>query len=232
VTTQEVRPFAKPRHVLDATGAILPVPAGWELLPPGDAALSRRIKADGPSWTMIEKKGNKRFSRGIWAPAGRIAALRNDLVLERTDPSYQKKLDAGRHRRAVAEVAYAEDFRSAILTFLAFHPRYQLAAGAMADRITAHAVPVGSGTVARTQRIPIEQRAEAATIAWMRHQTTGYDSMQIARIKGERREVRRQLAQRSKQLLSRYREGQPIDPSACPLQAALSTSEVCDMNVQ
>lgn len=28
--------------------------------------------------------------------------------------------------------------------------------------ITDHAVPVGSGTVARTQRIPIERRAEAA----------------------------------------------------------------------
>ena len=187
--SKEVRPFAKPRHVLDATGAILSVPADWELLPPGDAALSRRIKADGPTWTMIEKKGNKRFSRGIWAPAERIAALRDALALERTDPSYQKKLNAGRRRRAVAEEVYTEDFRGAILAFLAFHPRYQLAAGAMADRITAHATPVGSGTVARTKRIPIEQRAEAATIAWMRHQTTGYDSMQIARIKGERQHI-------------------------------------------
>ncbi|MDB4474172.1 DUF2293 domain-containing protein [Opitutaceae bacterium] len=220
--TKEVRPFAKPRHVLDDTGAILAVPDEWDLLPPGDAALSRRIKSDGPTWTMIEKKGNKRFSRGIWAPADRIAALREALVIERADPSYQRKLDAGRQRRAVAETAYATDFRAAILAFLAFHPRYQLAAGAMADRITAHATPVGSGTVARTQRIPIEQRAEAATIAWMRHQTTGYDSMSIARVKGERRAVRRQLAQHSKHLLSRYREGRPIDPSTCPLQAALA----------
>jgi hypothetical protein len=221
---KEVRPLAQPRHVLDPSGAILAVPADWALLPPGDAALSRRIKADGPSWTVVEKKGNKRFSRGIWAPAKRIAALRADLALERADPSYQKKLDAGRQRRAVAETAYAEDFRGAILTYLAFHPRYQLAAKAMADRVTAHATPVGSGTVARTQRIPLAQRAEAATIAWMRHQTTGYDTMPIARIKGERREVRRQLAQRSKHLLSRYREGQPVDPNSCPLQAALRSS--------
>lgn len=222
--SQEVRPFAKPRHVLDATGAILAVPGEWELLLPGDAALSRRIKADGPSWTVIEKKGNKRFSRGIWAPGHRIDALRADLVNERADPSYQKKLDAGRQRRAVAEVAYTTDFRAAILTYLAFHPRYQLAAAAMADRITAHATPVGSGTVARTQRIPIEQRAEAATIAWMRHQTTGYDHMTIARVKGQRREVRRQLAQRSKQLLADYRTGSAIDPATCSLQAALSAS--------
>lgn len=222
--TQEVRPFAKPRHVLDPSGTILAVPADWELLPPGDAALSRRIKADGSTWTVIEKKGNKRFSRGIWAPAHRIDALRADLVLERSDPSYQKKLDAGRQRRAVAEVAYTTDFRTAILTYLAFHPRYQLAAGAMADLITAHATPVGSGTVARTQRIPIEQRAEAATIAWMRHQTTGYDHMAIARVKGQRREVRRQLAQRSKALLTHYRTGSPINPTTCPLQAALTAT--------
>ncbi|MEZ6128720.1 MAG: DUF2293 domain-containing protein [Planctomycetaceae bacterium] len=49
----------------------------------------------------------------------------------------------------------------------------------MATAITAHATPVGSGTVARTQRIPVEQRAESAVIAWMRHQTTAYDHMKI-----------------------------------------------------
>lgn len=224
IESLEVRAFAKPRHVLDATGKIRAVPADWELLPPGDAALSRRIKADGPTWTVIEKKGNKRFSRGIWAPALRIDALRTQRALERADPSYQKKLDAGRQRRAKAEVAYTGDFRAAILGYLAFHPRYQLAAAAMADRITAHATPVGSGTVARTQRIPIEQRAEAATVAWMRHQTTGYDHMKIARIKGQRREVRRQLAQRSKELLNHYRTGAPIDATTCPLQAALRSA--------
>ncbi len=222
----EVRPFAKPRHVLDASGRILTVPDNWELLPPGDAALSRRIKADGPTWVVIEKKGNKRFSRGIWAPAQRIDALRADLALERADPSYQKKLDAGRQRRAKAEVAYTTDFRATILAYLAFHPRYQLAAAAMADRITAHATPVGSGTVARTKRIPIEQRAEAATIAWMRHQTTGYDHMTIARIKGQRREVRRQLAQRSKELLTHYPPALPsIRPPAPSKPRSLRPSD-------
>ena len=32
----------------------------------------------------------------------------------------------------------------------------------------------------------------------MRHQTTGYDSLVIPRMKGKRRDVRRKLAQRSK----------------------------------
>jgi len=47
----------------------------------------------------------------------------------------------------------------------------------LARAVADHATPVGSGTVARTKRIPVEERAEAAVIAWMRHQTTGYDGI-------------------------------------------------------
>ncbi len=78
--TREVRPFSSPRRVVSAEGRVLTVPDDWALLPPGDAALSRRIKADGPTWTVVEMKGNKRFSRGIWAPAARIEALRSALL--------------------------------------------------------------------------------------------------------------------------------------------------------
>lgn len=220
--TREVRPCAKPRHVLSADARVLPVPADWALLPPGDAALSRRIKQDGPTWTVIEMKGSKRFSRGIWAPAARIAALQAERADELEDPAYRRKLEAGRKRRAVEQVVYEGEFRAAVLAFLDFHPSQRLNAELVARLITAHAVPVGSGTVARTERIPIGQRAEAATIAWMRHQTTGYDNMVIPLVKGRRREVRRMLAGRSHQLLSRYRQGHGIDPASCPLARALA----------
>ncbi|MES2693351.1 MAG: DUF2293 domain-containing protein [Verrucomicrobiota bacterium] len=220
---REVRPGPYARHVLNERGAIEAVPADWDLLPPGDATLSRRIKEDGPTITVIEVKGRKRFSRGIWAPGARIAALRAELELERQDPAYQKQLDAGRRRRAEAQEVYAEDFEAAVRDFLAFHPRHEMAARTVANLIAEHATPVGSGTVARTQRIPIEARAEAATIAWLRHQTTGYDQMNIPREKGRRREVRRMLAQRSVQLLAKYRSGQSIDLAQCPLHRALVT---------
>jgi hypothetical protein len=170
---------------------------------------------------MFELKGRKRFSRGIWAPAHRIEALRAELLDERADPAHQRKLDSARARRAVAQTDYVEDFRAAVLTFLDFHPAHVGDAQLLADLIAAHATPVGSGTVARTERIPIPERAEAATIAWLRHQTTGYDQMRIPLIKGRRREVRRLLAQRSHQLLRLYREGRPVDVKLCPLQAAL-----------
>jgi hypothetical protein len=97
----------------------------------------------------------------------------------------------------------------------------------MAEAVTVHAIPVGSGTVARTLMIPIEDRAAKAVIAWMRHQTTTYDSMRIARIKGERREVRRMLAQRSVDLLQAYRQGRECVPD-CPLQQVLGQSRMAE----
>jgi hypothetical protein len=222
VESIEVRPSKNPRQVLSSTGEPLEVPDGWSLLLPGDAALSRRIKKDGPTWTMIEMKGRKRFSRGIWAPADRIEALRAELEIQREDPSYQKKLDAGRARRAKEQVAYAGEFEALVLAYLDFDVEHRALGERMAKAIAAHAVPVGSGTVARTQRIPIEQRAEAATIAWMRHQTTAYDHMVIPREKGKRREVRRLLAKRSKQLLARYRTAGAVGGGeACPLSRVL-----------
>jgi len=220
--TRDVSPGNHERQVKTAEGVLLEVPAGWALLPPGDAALSRRVKSEGPAWSVKEKRGRKLFSRGIWAPRERIERIKGELELERADPSYQRKLDAGRQRRAAEQVVYAGDFEAAVLAFLNFPDVHRELGRALARAIAAHAVPVGSGTVARTQRIPIERRAEAAAIAWMRHQTTAYDDMQIPRVKGMRREVRRMLAQRSRELLDGYRRGRPVDPTRCLLRRALN----------
>lgn len=207
--------------VRDEAGALLPIPAGWELLPPGDPALTRRVKAAGPVWTMQQRRGRKVFSLGMYAPAERIAQLRAALVQERADPAYARKLEQGHKRRERAQAAYVDEFHSEVLQFLDFAPPHAALARAVAQAIAAHATPVGSGTVARTQRISVERRAEAATIAWLRHATTDYDDMQIARVKGLRREVRRALAERSRKLLDRYRRGESIPESACPLRRAL-----------
>jgi len=217
----EVRPSKNSREVITAEGKALKIPDDWDLLLPGDAALSRRIKKDGPTWTMFEMKGRKKFSRGIWAPAQRIDALEAELKVEREDPSYQKELDAGRARRAKEQEAYVLEFHAAVCDFLAFASAHRELAYQMAHAITTHAVPVGSGTVARTQRIPIKRRAEAAVIAWMRHQTTAYDDMVIPREKGARREVRRLLASRSRSLLERYRRAGGDMSGSCPLRKAL-----------
>lgn len=217
----KVMPSPQSGYVLSQTGELMKVPDDWKLLQPGDAALSRRIKKDGPSWTIQEKKGNKIFSQGILAPAHRIDTLKSILAKERQDPSYQKRLDASRARRERDEQLYRKEFEQAVFHFLHFHYDFEDLAIDLSLRITTHAIPVGSGTVARTKTIPLEQRAEAATIAWLRHQTTAYDQMSIPREKGKRREVRQMLAKKSREILDLYRQGQTKQLPECPLYKAL-----------
>ena len=55
-----VSPTSDPRRVRAADGSILSVPAGWALLPPGDAGLTRRVKAAGPvSYTHLTLPTNR-----------------------------------------------------------------------------------------------------------------------------------------------------------------------------
>lgn len=223
-------PGPSPDTVRTVDGKVLAVPAGWILLPPGDAALTRRVKAAGEHWVVQEKKGRKVFSRGVWAPAATVERIRAELAGERSTASFAKRKEADVRRRERAQEHYVEDFMTAVLEFLAFHPRHAELARRLAAAVALHATPVGSGTVARTKRIPIEQRAEAAVIAWMRHRTTAYDSLAIPRVKGRRREVRRRLARHSHQLLSRYRLGEEIGED-CPLARALNTPHLRDERI-
>jgi hypothetical protein len=217
-------PGPTPNTVRAADGSILTAPEDWILLPPGDPALTRRVKEAGDHWVVAEKRGRKVFSRGVWAPASTVERIRAELEGERSTESFAKKKEADARRRDKAQAEYVEDFLAAVVFFLGFNANYADLAARMSRAITDHATPVGSGTVARTKRIPIEQRAEAAVIAWMRHSTTGYDGMVIPRVKGKRREVRRMLAQRSHELLERYRRGEAVGED-CPLKRALAVEK-------
>ena len=159
--TRTVSPAAQPRTVRTADGKLLQPPPEWMLVPPGDAALTRRIKAAGPTWTVQEKKGRKTFSRGVWAPATTIDRIRAELDAERSTEGYAKRKEANARCRDQAQAEYVEDFFGAVLTFLAFHPNHTALAERLARAVADHTTPVGSGTVARTQRIPVRRRAEA-----------------------------------------------------------------------
>ena len=213
-------PGPTPNTVRAADGTVHTVPAGWVLLPPGDAGLTRRVKAAADTWAVAEKRGRKVFSRGIWVVADVVERIRAELDAERATPQFAKRKQQDAVRREKAQTEYVEDFHAAVVAFLAFHPSHAELANEVARRVTTHATPVGSGTVARTKRIPIHERAEAAVIAWMRHQTTAYDTMVIPRVKGKRREVRRLLAKRSVDVLASYRRGEPVR-EACPLARAM-----------
>ena len=217
-------PTADPRTFVAPDGTRVSPPEGWACLPPGDAGLTRRVKAAGPSWQVIEKKGRKQFSRGLWAPQANIEAARAALEVERSTEAYAKKRVADTARRERAHAAYAVSFEDEVRAFLRFAGRWVPLGEELARRVAAHATPVGSGTVARTQRIPIEERAEAAVIAWMRHQTTAYDQMNIERVAGRRREVRRELAQISRAVLELHRRDVP-HAGTCPLCAAAKPTD-------
>ena len=206
-------------------GCFVDMPEGWEFIPSGDPALTRRLKAAANDYWIVKRKiGRKEFGVGLCVPKGLAEGIAEQLKTERETPEYQRKLEAGRRRREKEQEEYQEDFEQAVLQFLHFHNRYRELAAKLAKTITEFTTPVGSGTVARTQRIPIEQRARAAVIAWMRHNTTDYEHRYIPHVAGKRREVRRNLAHESLALLEAYRHGDDA-PSDCPLQRALNNAK-------
>src|SRR3954467_2400734 len=118
--TRVVAPGPDDRSVSTAGGEILRPPADWVLVPPGDAALTRRVKAAGPTWTVQEKRGRKLFSRGVWAAGATVEAIRATLEQERARPDHARRQAAAARRRERVQGEYVEDFRQAVLDFLAF----------------------------------------------------------------------------------------------------------------
>lgn len=207
-------------RLLDENGQPVTPPEGWAFLPAGDAGVTRKVSSAGVFWRVQVKMGRRIISKGLWAPKDTIELAVLQMQSTRQTELYQKKVEAAKRRREKIQTEYVDDFCSQVERFLNFHPIYKDMGAKMAKLVSLHATPVGSGTVARTATISIEERASRAVIAWMRHKTTAYDQMPIARIKGERRRVRRMLAQRSVELLESYRKGEPIKID-CPLHAAL-----------
>lgn len=201
-------------------GETLSPPVGWSFLPAGDAGITRKVTAKGEFWRVQIKKGKRLTSKGVWAPTLHIQEAKNLVETIRSTDEYAQKREYQLKRRDIKQEEYTSDFTKSIKNYLNFHAKYVELENVMAKRVCAHAIPIGSGTVARTSLIPIEDRASRAVIAWMRHQTTFYDQLKIPHIKGERRAVRREFAQQSVKLLNKYRDGKMITPT-CPLFIAL-----------
>lgn len=209
--------------LVDESGAEVTPPDGWAFLAAGDAGITRKVIAQGIFWRVQTRMGRRIISKGVWAPSATITSARQEVEAVRATEAYRKKLESARQSRGRKQAEYEKDFCTEVRAFLAFAPRYQALEKEMAEAITSHAIPVGSGTVARTAMIPVAERAAKAVIAWMRHKTTAYESMRIPRVKGKRREIRRMLAGRSVELLKTYRDGHETSP-ACPLRKALGKS--------
>tara|TARA_B110000908_G_scaffold164815_1_gene213355 strand:- start:631 stop:1308 length:678 start_codon:yes stop_codon:yes gene_type:complete len=209
------------RRLKDKTGSFFSVPAGWENLPAGDASVTRKMKSLGPTWTVQEKKGRKAFSHGVWAAKEQIEEAKILVEAQRADPKHQKKLAQLKVRREEKETVFGENFQQEIIEFLNFDQKHHLLVEQLSKLVKEHAVPVGSGTVARSSSVTLDDKAALAVMAWMRHQTSTYDSTSVARIKGARRELRQQIARQSERILAKYRSGEDVDFGGCPLYKAL-----------
>ncbi len=222
-----VQPGSEEGRVLSDSGQPLTPPPDWAFLPAGDAGITRRIKAKGPTWVVQVKKGRRLIAKGIWANKADILASQEEMAAQRATPAYARKRGNDLARREAKQQTYEQEFFAEVVAFLAFDERYQHETHLLAEKVTRHATPVGSGTVARTERISVARRAEAAVIAWLRHATTTYETMRIARVKGRRREIRRELAAKSVELLQAYRQGREVAEN-CPLKKALSLQSVLE----
>lgn len=205
----------------DKTGKVFIVPSNWVNLPAGDASITRKLKSLGPTWTVQEKLGRKMFSHGVWAAKEQLQEAKSLVQAQRADPKHQKKLAQAKVRREEKEEVFGEDFQEAIVAFLNFHEKYQTLVNKLALLVKEHAVPVGSGTVARSSSVTLQDKAALAVMAWMRHQTSDYDSTVVPRIKGARRELRKKIARQSESILAKYRNGIDADLNLCPLYRAL-----------
>jgi hypothetical protein len=85
------------------------------------------------------------------------------------------KRKIGAAARARKEERYRAAFRKAVLAYLDFAPRHAALAKKIADGVVRLACPVGSGTVARTGKLPLEERVRLAVRAYVRHRYTDYE---------------------------------------------------------
>src|SRR3954463_16775285 len=94
MSDQNFNPGPTPNTVKAADGTVLTAPEGWALLPPGDAGLTRRVKAAGDHWVVQEKVGRRTFSRGVWAPAETIERIRAELEIDRSTEGYARRKES------------------------------------------------------------------------------------------------------------------------------------------
>lgn len=152
------------------------IPEDWELLPTGDAFVTRTVKAAGLYWLAWKPRTRQRPHRrlmGLWAPRLTIEEARVAAVAtEATRARQRKQGEAYRQRQ---EESYQAELRAAILVFLDFREAHQDLADKIADEASARAAVVGSGRVGRTKKIDIEERAALAAKAYIRHRFTSYE---------------------------------------------------------
>lgn len=148
-------------------------PAGWDSQEPGDPFITRQIKQMGPYWVALRARKGYTETLGILAPAANIEAARR--LAQETAARRSAARARSQEQRARRETSYRQVFAEAVLRYLDFAPRYRALARKIAEAVAAHATAVSSGRVGRTAKLSLEDKAELAARAYIRHRYTKYE---------------------------------------------------------
>ena len=150
-------------------------PDRWDLLPAGDAFLTRQVKAAGDYWVLFRPKGRGQHRRqlGLLAPIEAISAAREAAAA--TAARRETQRESSSRQRERAETAYRAEFEDAVLRWLAFAQQHQVIAEEIARGAVDLAAVVGSGRVGRTKQLTLDERAALAARAFIRHRHTDYE---------------------------------------------------------
>ncbi len=152
-------------------------PSGWDSQGPGDPFITRRIKQMGPHWVVLKRRKGYTETLGILAPVANIEAAKR--LAEETAARRSTARDRSREQRTRREVDCRQLFIEAVLGYLDFAPRHQELARKIAEAVASRATEVGSGRVGRMAKLSLENKAELAARAHIRHKYTKYEDRLI-----------------------------------------------------
>jgi len=98
---------------------------------------------------------------------------RGAAVPRRTPRPRQREVNARQRDRA--EAAHREELAAAVFRWLDFAPHHSLLATELCVGAVEQAAVLGSGRAGRVRTLPLEERAELAARAFIRHRHTDYD---------------------------------------------------------
>lgn len=176
LTTQQLDVYMTREGPWNPDHGEVEIPDDWELLPSGDAFVTRRVKAAGTFWVAWRPRGRNRPHRrrlGLWAPNETIEAAKAEAAA--TVEERSKRSEQSARSRVQQEDAYRDELEDTIRRFLAFAPEHVELADEIAREAATRAAEVGSGRVGRTRMLSVDERASLAARALIRHRHTSYD---------------------------------------------------------
>lgn len=171
-------------------------------LPAGDAALTRRARAESRLSAVVVRfsRARKRYERqGILVEDEALQAAEQQCLADRDARARRRERDV--LRRVAEDARLRERFAAEIMRFFPGCP------GPRAEEIAGHAATRGSGRVGRNAagRAADAGAVELAVIASVRHRDTAYDELLMAGI--DRTDARERVRDQVDRTLDRWRRG-------------------------